>query len=113
VKTKLLLLTFIGGALGSVLRYLLSLSFELSTWLWIANLVGSLVLGYVQANQRLRNEQWQNLIAAGFAGGFTTMSSLIVYVMLGNDPNFYYLAIQIVAGVAIYWFGRVLGGARQ
>ena len=113
MKTRLLLLTFLGGAVGSVLRYSLTLTFAFPVWLWIANLIGALVLGFVQTNKRFSNAEVQSLIATGFAGGFTTMSSLVVFGLMGNDPNFLYLAQQIGAGVAMYWLGRILGGERS
>ena len=113
MKIRLLLLTFLGGAVGSVLRYALSVGLSLPVWLWIANLVGALVLGFVQVNKRFAGANTQSLIATGFAGGFTTMSSLIIFALLGNDPNFIYVALQIGIGIAVYWLGRILGGERK
>mgnify|MGYP000090005007 FL=1 len=113
MKARLLLLTFLGGAIGSVLRYAISLGLSLPIWLWVVNLLGALVLGFVQVNKRFSSAETQSLIATGFAGGFTTLSSLITFGMLGNDPNFFYLAQQIGAGVAVYWLGRILGGERS
>jgi CrcB protein len=113
LKARLLVFTFIGGAVGSVLRYGISLNLSLPIWLWTVNLFGALVLGFVQVNKRFSGSELQALVATGFAGGFTTMSSLITFGMLGNDPNFIFLAQQIGAGVAVYWLGRILGGERS
>lgn len=112
MKARLLLLTFVGGAIGSVLRYSLTLAFTFPVWLWTVNLVGALVLGFVQVNKRFASAEAQSLIATGLAGGFTTMSSLVVIGLIGNDSNFLYL-VQIGAGVAVYWLGRILGGERS
>ena len=114
MKTKLLLLTFVGGAFGSLLRYLISLSIpSLPAWLWVVNLLGAFVLGFVQVSKRFANAESQSLIATGFAGGFTTMSSLVTFAMLGNDPNFLIFVQQIGVGVAVYWIGRIVGGERD
>lgn len=113
MKSRLVLYTFVGGAVGSVIRYAISLGLTLPVWLWAVNLLGALILGFVQVNKRFSSPEAQSLIATGFAGGFTTLSSLITFGMLGNDPNFLYLAQQIGAGVAFYWLGRILGGERS
>ena len=112
-RPKLLLLTFIGGAVGSALRYGLVVSLPQATWLWVVNILGALILGFIQVNKRFAEPKWQSLIGTGFAGGFTTMSSLVLFGLMGTDPNFLYLALQIGAGVAVYWLGRFLGGERS
>ena len=112
-KPKLLLLTFLGGAIGSALRYGLVITLPQATWLWIVNILGALIFGFIQVNKRLAHSGWQSLLGTGFAGGFTTMSSLILFGLMGEDPNFLYLAQQIGAGVAAYWLGRFLGGERS
>lgn len=113
MKPKLLLLTFAGGALGSVLRYLVTLfAPHPAAWLWIVNLLGALVLGFIHTNQRFANPEHQVFWGTGFAGGFTTMSSLIAYVILGKELTAFYLFLQIIMGVLVYWLGRVFGGER-
>jgi CrcB protein len=112
-KPKLLLLTFIGGAVGSALRYGLVVSLPQAAWLWVVNILGALILGFVHVNKRFAEPKWQSLIGTGFAGGFTTMSSLVLFGLMRADPNFLYLAQQIGAGVAVYWLGRFLGGERS
>lgn len=109
---KLLGFTFFGGALGTVLRYALSLEFHQFYWLWIINILGALILGIVQTLGRLNNERAQAFWGTGFCGGFTTMSSLITFATLGSDPAFNWVALQIVVGIFAYWLGRVIGGAK-
>ena len=113
MKSKLLLLTFLGGALGSVLRYEISLNFTQAVWLWIVNLLGSLVLGFIQAHPRFNAASLQSFWGTGFAGGFTTLSSLITFGLLAGSPDHFYIAQQIGVGVAVYWLGRILGGERK
>ena len=110
MKSKLLLFTFAGGAVGSTLRYGVSLVFNQQfVWLMIVNLLGAMVLGFVQTSRRFATAEAQSLWATGFAGGFTTLSSLLTFAVLGNDPNFYYVAIQFALGIAIYSLGRWIG----
>ncbi|WP_116770710.1 fluoride efflux transporter CrcB [Maribacter litoralis] len=80
---KQILLVFLGGGLGSILRYLISKNlnayysnFYLGTFL--VNIIGCLIIGiliglslknnYISENQTL-------LLATGFCGGFTTFST--------------------------------------
>lgn len=113
MKPKLLLLTFAGGAVGSALRYGFTIYLTQFAWLLVVNLLGAFVLGLIQTNRRFAAPESQFLWGAGFAGGFTTMSGLITYAMLGNDPNFYYVAIQIALGIGTFASGRWLGGVQR
>jgi fluoride exporter len=74
----------VGGALGSVCRYLIALSakrsltegqFPLGTFL--ANSIGCLIIGFVAGVLLAKGERplLQLLIMTGFLGGFTTFSS--------------------------------------
>ncbi len=75
------LLVAIGGALGSVVRYLASFLLANKT-LPIAtfsiNILGSLFIGLLMGfilKQSVQNN-WQLLLVTGFCGGFTTFSTL-------------------------------------
>lgn len=111
-KPKLLLLTFTGGAVGSILRYAMMLAFPQEIWLWIVNLLGALVLGYVQVNQHFADAKWQSLVGTGFAGGFTTLSSLITFGLLANEANIAAVGSQMAVGILFYTLGRYLGGSK-
>lgn len=115
MKAKLLLLTFMGGAIGSALRYAITLGFGLdpSPWLWIVNISGSLLLGFLHTNKFFTAESRQAFWATGFAGGFTTLSSLILCTMVPVPANSLLLAEQIGVGVLAYWLGRIVGGERS
>lgn len=112
MKVKLLLLTFWGGALGSALRYGFTLGLDQIVWLTLVNLLGAAFLGFVHVHRRFASKEAQSLWGTGFAGGFTTLSGLITFATLGNDPHFYFVTIQLVAGILVYWLGRILGGER-
>ncbi|QDQ26459.1 fluoride efflux transporter CrcB [Chitinimonas arctica] len=80
---KSLLAVAIGGALGSVLRYLLANGFNLifpaiPPGTLAANLIGAYLVGialaYFGAHQELPPE-WRLLVITGFLGGLTTFSS--------------------------------------
>ena len=80
---KQLLLVFLGGGLGSVLRFLISKSlnpffrhFFLGTFL--VNVLGCLLIGFLLGLSARGNYLDQNqtlLLATGFCGGFTTFSA--------------------------------------
>lgn len=78
------LLVFIGGGLGSLARYALSLAvsnittirFPLATFL--ANMIACMVLGItvLLLHQKNMSEHWLNeLLIVGFCGGFSTFST--------------------------------------
>ncbi|MGB5171787.1 fluoride efflux transporter CrcB [Eudoraea sp.] len=80
---KQLLLVFIGGGIGSALRFLLSRNFNdyfenffLGTF--IVNIIGSLIIGFVIGSSVKGNYFSKDQIlflATGFCGGFTTFSA--------------------------------------
>jgi fluoride ion exporter CrcB/FEX len=113
LAAKLIGYTFLGGAIGSALRYEVSLLVPQSVyWLWIVNLLGALVLGFINVHPKLANERSQAFWGTGFAGGFTTLSALVTFATLGVDVQFVYVAIQVLVGLFAYFLGRILGGER-
>jgi CrcB protein len=114
-----LLLIAIGGALGSVARYLLSTFvlrvtgtlFPLGTF--VVNVVGCLVFGAIAgaAIQRVQLTPALRLfLLTGILGGFTTFSSYAFesYSLI-RDGQFFWASInvvgQVVAGLAGMWAG--------
>ena len=80
---KIVVLIFLGGGLGSVLRYLVGQAFQktngtfpLGTFL--INIIGSLLigilLGYFYKNSS-DSQHLRALLVLGFCGGFTTFSA--------------------------------------
>jgi len=115
-----ILLVASGGAVGSVLRYLLSLlaqrqsiTFPHGT-LW-ANLLGCLVIGIVvtlAATTESLSPNLRLLLATGLCGGFTTMSSFIYELMQFVRDREYlyaggYLALTLVGCVAMFVLGTL------
>ena len=80
---KSFLLVFLGGGLGSGLRYLVTITMNqyykvLPFGTFIVNMLGclliGLILGYAQKENTLTSNQTL-LLATGFCGGFTTFSA--------------------------------------
>jgi len=80
---KQMLIVFIGGGSGSVLRFLVSKFLNTSKYnipfgTLTVNVLGSLIIGLILGVSLKNNTLSQNtvlLIATGFCGGFTTFSS--------------------------------------
>jgi fluoride ion exporter CrcB/FEX len=81
-------LVFLGGSLGALLRYLIGGTLELSLGssiagslsLLIVNVLGAMFLGFVNFNSRFNTESSKSFWAAGFCGGFTTMSGIALFL---------------------------------
>jgi CrcB protein len=114
---QLILAVGAGGALGSALRYSLSLYFiqdvVISPWpwgTWIANVLGSLLLG-LWAGWLTRNSYpaWlQAGVGTGFCGGFTTMSTFVLeWRVLFETPQL--LALYVVSSLGLGLLAVALG----
>lgn len=104
-------LVFAGGALGTLLRGSVSDLMEGMYSLAAVNIVGSAVLGWLNADPRFASERQRALWAVGFAGGFTTMSGVALFYVLG--ATFHPIALAWVAGIfalslLAYWGAHAL-----
>lgn len=121
---KHVLLIFLGGGLGSVLRYLISSYFnssesQLYLGTFLVNIIGCLLIGLI-VGISLRNT-WMStetslLLGAGFCGGFTTFStfSMEMQALLreGNLLMFFgYMAASILIGILMVMLGLWLSRA--
>ncbi len=112
------ILVFIGGGLGSLLRFWISTfnyfqysKFPVATF--ISNLAASFILGYAFKWFQLNDsKQWvQYFIMIGFCGGFSTFSSFTAEnFMLLRQSEFYLSALYSVSsflacliGFALAW----------
>ncbi len=115
---KQLLLVFLGGGLGSLLRYIISKNlnnyfqhFYLGTFL--VNIIGCLIIGLVLGLSFKGNILSQNqtlLLTAGFCGGFTTFSTFAfekhTLLRTGELLHFsFYLLASIIVGILAITFG--------
>ena len=119
---KTLVIIGIGGSLGSILRYLISILIEryyTSIFPWatlIVNIFGCLligvVIGYLEKHQMVNdNIKW--FFATGFCGGFTTFSAFglenIRLLQNGNFPvAILYIGSSVFLGLASVWLGLAL-----
>ena len=114
---KHLLLVFVGGGFGSVLRYLIG------KWLntppsgipygtFAANIIGSLLIGIILGLAAKNDGLSQNqtlLLATGFCGGFTTFSTFAyenqVFLKSGDFMSFaiYSIASFVFAFLAVFF----------
>ncbi|MBV7441764.1 fluoride efflux transporter CrcB [Weeksellaceae bacterium TAE3-ERU29] len=110
---KNLLLIFIGGGLGSTLRFFLSqLNQYYSYGTFLANVLGCLVIGFVLGlyEKEIFADFHKLVFAVGFCGGFTTFSSFIAenYKLLQTGDYFTflsYIVLSIVVGLAMIIVG--------
>jgi len=103
-----LLYVAIGGACGSVLRFVLQnslnnnfLHFPFGTF--SANIIGSLIAGFLLPLTSMFPDWLRPLLVVGFLGGFTTMSSYTAEVSTlivekrFNEAAFYWAATSILS----------------
>lgn len=112
---KTLGLVFLGGALGSLARFAIGEMWLDEFWLLLTvNTLGSILIGCANALPRLHTEATRAFVSIGFAGGFTTMSGLAVFIVDAGQP-WGALCIFLV-GLLGYGLGseagRRWGGAR-
>ncbi|RED44992.1 fluoride efflux transporter CrcB [Seonamhaeicola aphaedonensis] len=113
---KHILLVFLGGGFGSVLRYVIgkylnSPSNGIPYGTFAANILGSLLIGIILGLAAKNNSLTQSqtlLLATGFCGGFTTFSTFAyenhVFLKAGDFTSFavYTMASFIIGFLAVF-----------
>lgn len=119
-----LLYVGLGGATGSILRYLVSrwadrifptTGFPIGTF--TVNVVGCLILGLLTGladSRDLLRSEVRLLLMVGLLGGFTTFSTFgyeTLTLARGSERwlPFVYTGASVVVGVFAAWVGNVLG----
>ena len=98
-------LVFLGGALGSGLRFWVGLNLELGPTLFVVNALGTLLLGIVNGREW---RPWVHpFLGTGVAGGFTTLSGVAILIS-GNPVDVWGLAPMFAIGFAAHWLGMKL-----
>ena len=118
---KSFILVFLGGGLGSGLRYLVAIAMNqyskvLPFGTFTVNMIGclliGLILGYAQKENTLTSNQTL-LLATGFCGGFTTFSAFasenLELIRNGELFNFSIYAIgSVFLGIVLILIGYLL-----
>lgn len=116
---KNILLVALGGAVGSVCRYLLSwinsTSYPWGTF--AVNILGSLLIGLLVGlvSKGSLSTEMKLLLVTGFCGGFTTFSTFAnesFGIMKAGDVvlSALYIGTSVVVGVLAVWGGLKLAG---
>ncbi len=117
---KQVLIVFLGGGLGSVCRYLLSVLMHRYTFFsgypmgtFLANILGCLLIGLIAGWAEKAGgirQEWTLLFTTGFCGGFTTFSTFALennfLLKEGNYTLFFvYTIASLVLGLAAVFLG--------
>ncbi|MDB5038554.1 MAG: hypothetical protein JWQ35_2082 [Bacteriovoracaceae bacterium] len=104
------LLVFIGGGIGSVLRYLVQVSLGSGRGTLLVNLVGSFLVGFL-AEKFVARENVRIFLTAGIVGGFTTFSafSLVTYKIGEISKGTVYVLASVVGSLLLCALGAYLG----
>lgn len=119
---KQILFVGLGGAAGSILRYLASVatlkyysaSFPIATL--IVNITGCFIAGLIFGLVSQETSDAQSLrllLITGFCGGFTTFSAFalenIKLMNSGNTPTaIFYVIVSVSAGLLAAWLGLLI-----
>lgn len=118
-----LLFIALGGGLGSILRYLISLgTVKLIGQNWFfsgttaANIIGCLLIGAIATvlqEKGLMDDTIKLFLIVGFLGGFTTFSSFglegFEVAAISLQKGLIYMGFQVIAGITAVWTGIEIG----
>lgn len=119
---KSILLVALGGATGSVLRFLISVLVEkylhtIFPWAtFLSNMLGCLLIGLfigLFEKQNLLTPDLRLLLIIGFCGGFTTFSAFasenLLLFQTGNTLSaLLYMSLSVFLSLFFVWIGHAL-----
>jgi CrcB protein len=116
---NMILLVAVGGAVGSVARYLMASSIQTATgWDFpigtvLVNILGCFLIGILYVLLVARHDprhELRALLMVGVMGGFTTFSSFsLETVTMAMSGNFAGATLNVVISVAACLMGTILG----
>ena len=119
MDVRLVLLVGLGGAIGSILRYLITEiipSNQMSYGTITVNLLGSMLLGIMFgaiAVDAIISQDNILLFGTGLLGAFTTMSAFAMDTVTLSEEEFsttfIYVAITIFGSLGLAWSGYKVG----
>lgn len=111
---------FVGGGLGSVVRYLvqmavcrsLPLGFPVGTF--VVNIVGCLLIGLLYGASARWDvpENVRLMLTVGLCGGFTTFSTFSAESLALIRDGFYWMSLLYIAGSVVLGIAAVFLGIR-
>ena len=104
---------FVGGGIGSLLRWLVTSRIASHWGVMLANVLGALLIGmaseYFLSRTDLRPEV-RSFIMTGFLGGFTTFSTyLLDFNTLLNNEKWYEAGFYLLGSIVVGFAFLVLG----
>lgn len=118
LRSSTYLLVFLGGGLGSIARYLIGGGLELAVGsafagtlsLFLVNVAGAFFLGLVSFHPRFAFDDRKAFWGSGFAGGFTTMSGVALF--LYQQATLPLTAVMFALGFLAFAAGVRIGKAK-
>ena len=99
LSAKVVALTFVGGALGTLIRFSLNqIPGYIFVNFWIANLAGAVLIAIFNNHPWFAVDNRRAFFTVGFTGGLTTMSGLSALMFFSPLE----VLVQALAGLALY-----------
>ena len=116
---KAILIIWLGGGIGSVLRYLVQLGISklvtvtFPTGTFLVNITGCFVIGLLyglSGRYAALTSEWRLFLITGLCGGYTTFSSFSYEsISLLRQGNYTYFILYTVLSVVIGLFSTIGG----
>ena len=110
---RLVALVFTGGVIGALGRWVAGFDMEPLMALFLVNTLGSIVLGYVNVHPYFKSDNAKAFWAIGFAGGFTTMSGVALWLyaqqVAGGFGSWGWVMLMFILGILGYRVGLWAG----